>query len=80
VQGSSCDSSTRCRPHTAAAAAAAGRAGTAADVYCQQPDHSSSATGAALSGLLSSLFTGGAGLCVCVGWVGWGWDTEPACL
>lgn len=35
-----------------------GDAGTAADMYWQQPDHSSTATGTALSGLLSNLFTG----------------------
>jgi hypothetical protein len=58
VQGGSCGSSSSRRPCTASTAAAAGRPGTAADVYWQRPDHSSSATGTALSGLLSTLFTG----------------------
>lgn len=43
----------RVRPRSACA-----RAGTAADVYWQQPEHSATATGAALSGLLPTLFTG----------------------
>lgn len=51
--GGSCH---RIRPASAGAAAA--QHSTAADTYWQQPDNSSSATGVALSSLLSNLFTG----------------------